>query len=133
MLPLVCSPWFQASFTLCCTVAKICQAGFKLYKIYLEGFAILCEKNVSYIGNVKFIEVLPQPLFIASPKLPRTLLQQTREITGNTVCRIYTVVPVFLNILSNANKQIVTHTNDNFLLIYDFHPAAFPATISRAP
>lgn len=95
MLPLICSPWFQASFTLCCTVAKIWQAGFKLYKIYLECFAILCEKNVSYIGNVKFIEVLPQPLFIASPKLPRTLLQQTREITRNTVCRIYMVVPFF--------------------------------------
>jgi len=56
MLPLVCSPWFQASSTLCYTVAKVWMAGLKLYKIYLEGFAILCEKNVRYLGNVKFID-----------------------------------------------------------------------------
>lgn len=48
-----CSLWFQESFTLCCTVANIWEAEFKLYKIYLEGFAILYEKNVSCVGDVK--------------------------------------------------------------------------------
>lgn len=47
MFSVACSPWFKASFTLCCTVANIWQAEFKLYKIYLEDFIILYEKNVS--------------------------------------------------------------------------------------
>lgn len=116
MFSVACPPWFWVPFTFCYTVANIWQAEFKLYKIYLEGFAILYEKNVSCVGDVKFLdskcqlayrtEVLLSFLIIARQNLSRSLLQQTRTITRNIVCRICTVIPFFLSIMSNANNKI---------------------------